>query len=64
VTFSAFQSNLTMTEKPMGERIAVLEEQVRAMASASAARATREWGIIMAVFALVATVFGKSIGAL
>lgn len=53
-----------MTEKPMGERIAVLEEQVRAMESASAARATREWGIIMAVFALVATVFGKSIGAL
>ena len=45
-----------------GERIAVLEVKVAGLIEQHKARASREWGVIMAVFGLILTVLAKTMG--
>jgi hypothetical protein len=46
----------------LGERVVRLETQVKSMMEASAAKAGREWAIILTGIGLIGTVLGKNLG--
>jgi len=49
-------------EKPMGERIAVLETEMRNLKENAKWRAVREWGIFVTCFGLLLTIIANSFG--
>jgi hypothetical protein len=51
-----------MGSDDFGERIAVLETQMKHVADQARARSTREWGVIMAVLSLLLAVVAKNFG--
>ena len=49
-------------DKPIGERIAVLETEMRHIRASLTTRSIREWGILMVIVGLLATVLAKNMG--
>lgn len=51
-----------MGNEDPGERLAVLETQMKHLKEATTARAAREWAIFMAVLGLLLAVLAKNMG--
>ena len=51
-----------MGDDTHGERIAILEIEVRHLKESYTSRAAREWAIIMSALGLVGTILGKFLG--